>query len=188
MTILENNASPQRPDGKPADGSAGVEARSFAPREAATPPSTTPTATFRLPGGKVMRLSTDRVRARPAVSPQVAMGLGQNAIGLGLWGLLAPRAVKRFLGLQASDGAVRTLFGLRELYTGVGLASDPTKSGTLWARVAGDLIDIAVLSRANTPDNPKQGNVRLALGVVLVVTALDAVTAVRMSTVKRNCV
>jgi hypothetical protein len=67
------------------------------------------------------------------------------------------------------------------------LFSDPTKSSALWARVAGDALDIAMLSRLNRPDNPKRGNVKLALGVVLAVTVLDVVAAVRMTNVKRNC-
>ena len=67
------------------------------------------------------------------------------------------------------------------------LFSDPTRSGVLWARVACDVFDIAVLSALNRPSNPKQGNARLALGVVLAVTALDVITAARMTNVKRNC-
>ena len=68
------------------------------------------------------------------------------------------------------------------------LFSNPTRSGVLWARVAGDLFDIAVLSRLNRPGNPKRGNARLALGVVLAVTALDAIAAARLSNVQRNSV
>jgi hypothetical protein len=187
VTVLDPAASPRRKRQHGDGVGQSSEARSWAPDKSIAPPSTTPTATFRVPGGKVFRLSTDRVRARPAVSPQVSFGLGQNAIGLGLWGLLAPRGVARFLGIRAPAGVVRLLFGAREMYTGVTLASDPTRADTLWARVAGDVFDIAVLNHLNAADNPKRGNVRLALGVVLAVTALDLITAVRMSTVKRNC-
>lgn len=145
-----------------------------------------PTHTFRLPGGKSMTLSTDRVRAQPAISPQLSFVLGQNAIGLGLWGLMAPKGVNRFLGLQNSPQTTQLLFGAREMATGMALFSDPTRSSALWARVAGDAFDIAVLSKLNRPDNPKRGNARLALGVVLAVTALDLIAAVRMTNVKRN--
>jgi len=134
-----------------------------------------------------MTLATDRVRAAPAVTPQVSMMLGQNALGLGLWGLLAPRSVGRFLGLRSGPTATRALFGARELATGVVLASDPTKAGALWARVAGDVFDIAVLRGLNHRGNPKRANARLALGVVLAITALDVVSAIRMTNVKRNC-
>ena len=112
--------------------------------------------------------------------------LGQNAIGLGLWGLLAPKSVNRFLGLRNSAPSTQLLFGAREMATGMALFSDPTRASVLWARVAGDAFDIAVLSGLNRAQNPKRRNARLALGVVLAVTALDIITAVRMSTVKRN--
>jgi hypothetical protein len=49
------------------------------------------------------------------------------------------------------------------------------------------VFDIALLRSLNRPGNPKRGNARLALGVVLAVTALDVVAAVRMTNVKRNC-
>lgn len=153
---------------------------------AAQPAIPSPTRTFRLPSGKTMTISTDRVRATPAVSPQISFVLGQNAIGLGLWGLLAPKGVNRFLGLKAAAPATQLLFGARELATGMALAADPTRAGALWARVAGDALDIVVLSRLTRRDNPKHGNARLALGVVLAVTALDLVAAVRLSNVKRT--
>jgi hypothetical protein len=156
--------------------------------KAARVPSTTPTRTFRLPGGKTMTLSTDRVRATPAVSPQISFVLGQNAIGLGLWGLFAPKGVNRLLGLQCAPQTTQVLFGARELATGMALFSDPTRSSALWARVAGDAFDIAVLRKLTRRDNPKHGAARMALGVVLAVTALDLVAAVRMTNVKRNAV
>jgi len=133
-----------------------------------------------------MTLATDRVRARPAVSPQVSFMLGQTAIGLGLWGLLAPKAVNRFLGLRGSPQATQMLFGAREMATGMALFSDPTRTSALWSRVAGDAFDIAVLSALTSVRNPKRKNARMALGVVLAVTALDVVTAFRMTNVRRD--
>lgn len=146
-----------------------------------------PSAAIGLPGGKRAHLSTDRVRAKPALTPTLSGALSNNAIGLGIWGTLFPNSVKSFLGIQAPTTAVRVLFGARELVSGVTLASDPTKTEALWGRVAGDIFDIAVLSTLNRSSNPKQRNVKLALGVVLAVTALDALAAVRMSTVRRSC-
>ncbi|MDZ4375657.1 MAG: hypothetical protein U1C74_30110 [Phenylobacterium sp.] len=116
----------------------------------------------------------------------MSFALGQNAIGLGLWGLLAPKGVNRFLGLQCAPQTTQALFGAREMATGMALFSDPTRSGVLWARVAGDAFDIAVLSKLTRRNNPKHANARLALGVVLAVTALDLITAIRMTNVKRN--
>lgn len=177
--------------GRPADrgpptGAVPPEPRSWA--TAQTAPTVAPrTLTLSLPGGRRMRLTTDRVRARPAVSPQLSFMLGQNAIGLGVWGFLFPRAVNRVLGLGTAPEATRLLFGARELATGFTLASDPTRSDMLWARVAGDALDVAALAPLVRNDNPKRHNARVALGLVLAVTALDLIAAVRMTGVKRNC-
>lgn len=160
--------------------------RPAAPAERPHAGAASPSRTFRLPGGKSMTLFTDRVRATPAVTPQLSFALGQNAIGLGLWGLLAPKGVNRFLGLRCAPRTTQLLFGARELATGMALFSDPTRSGALWARVAGDAFDIAALGRLARRDNPKHVNARLALGVVLAVTALDVIAAARLTRVKRN--
>jgi hypothetical protein len=138
-------------------------------------------------GKPAMRLHTDRVRAKPAITPQLSMMIGMTAIGLGVWGTLFPRSVQKTLGVSAPATTIRAVFGARELWSGYSLAGDPTKSGVLWARVAGDVFDIAVLRSLDRAANPKRGTARLALGLVLAVTALDVVTAVRMSNVQRNC-
>src|SRR4051812_23012834 len=179
LDITTPSTPPRRRGGR-ANGAS--EDRSWGePRKAAPPAPKTPSRTFRLPGGKSITLATDRVRAAPAVTPQVSFMLGQNAIGLGLWGLLAPKGVNRFLGLRNSPQATQVLFGARELATGMALFSDPTKSSALWARVAGDVFDIFLLKSLTRHGNPKRGNAKLALGVVLAVTALDVVAAVRMT-------
>jgi hypothetical protein len=127
------------------------------------------------------------VRAVPAISPTLSMNIGMTAIGLGLWGTLFPRHVARTLGITAPAPVVQSVFGLRELWTGFTLAGDPTKSQMLWTRVAGDVFDIAVLKGLDNHRNPQRGAARAALGFVLLVTALDVVTAVRMTNVKRTC-
>jgi hypothetical protein len=146
-----------------------------------------PHTAIRLPGRPPIRLATDNVRAKPAVTPQISMTIGMTAIGLGIWGSLFPRSVKRALGIAAPTVAVAAAFGARELWSGFKLAEDPTRIDVLWTRVGADVFDIAVLGALNNRSNPKRGNARLALGAVLAITALDVLTAVRMSTVQRNC-
>ena len=165
------------------------------PKPQVSPPETSaaqnfmrsPHTVIRLPGGRPMRLATDNVRAKPAITPQVSMMIGMTAIGLGVWGALFPRSVKRALGISAPSAAIAAVFGARELWSGFTLAGDPTRTDVLWARVGADVFDIAVLSALSNPGNPKRGAARLALGAVVAITALDAVTAVRLSAVKRNC-
>ncbi|WP_374471294.1 hypothetical protein [Phenylobacterium sp.] len=177
MTVAETYSA--RETGR---GSPGNDARLAEPRSFGTPPR------MNLPLGQHRAsLFADRVRARPAISPQLSFMIGQTAVGLGIWGTLFPNSVKKTLGIQASTPTVQALFGAREMVSGVTLMSDPTKSGMLWGRVAGDIFDIAVLTSLSKPQNPKSGTAKAALGFVLAVTALDLFTAVRMSTVKRTC-
>lgn len=142
-----------------------------------------------LPVGKQgIQIVTDRVRAAPAVTPSLSMNIGMTAIGLGVWGSLFPGHVKKTFGIQAPAPVVQAVFGARELWSGYSLAGDPTRTGVLWARVAGDVFDLMALKSLDRPGNPKRGAARAALGLVAAVTALDLITAVRMSAVKRTCV
>lgn len=184
MSFTDPTAEPASRRSSVGDGAA--EPRSFQP-SAFENLARAPTASLPIPGRGRITLATDRVRATPAITPQLSFGLGQNAIGLGIWGTFFPNSVNRFLGMNANPTLVRAAFGARELYTGVTLASDPTRVDALWMRVAGDVADIAVLRKLDRPDNPKRTNARLALGVVLAVTALDVVAAIRMTNVNRTC-
>src|SRR5205085_9626618 len=74
-----------------------------------------PTLHIPRPGKPPVQLPTDRVPARPALTPTLSGALGMGAVGLGLWGLFAPRSVSRSLGLKADPTTVRAVFGLREL-------------------------------------------------------------------------
>ena len=187
MSLSETLSEPSRERGDGASSSGIGEARSWLTGEAFQNFARAPTAVLSLPGGTRITLATDRVRAKPALTPTLSGALGQNAIGLGVWGTFFPKSVNRFLGMDAHPAVIQTACGLREFYTGFSLVGDPTRTDVLWTRVAGDVFDLAVLSRLNRADNPKRGNVRIALGVVAAVTALDLLAAVRMSTVKRTC-
>ena len=146
-----------------------------------------PRASLPMGGGRQMTVHVDRVRAKPALSPTLSMNIGVTAVALGLWGSLFPGHVKKTLGVRAPEPVVQALFGARELWTGFTLAGDPTRSDMLWARVAGDIFDIVALKALDNRRNPQRGTARAALGFVLAVTALDVITAARMSNVKRNC-
>ncbi|GAB3392951.1 hypothetical protein [Azotobacter armeniacus] len=47
----------------------------------------------------------------------------------------------------------------------------------LWGRVAGDTLDLATLVSGLSPDNPKRGNVKAAMAVVLGTALVDALAA-----------
>jgi uncharacterized membrane protein len=119
---------------------------------------------------------------------RMAGALGWFSIGLGLAGLLAPRRTARMIGVRDSHTAVRTLriVGLRELACGVGILARPRPAGFLWARVPGDLMDLALLVPALTSRRARQNRVAVATAGVLGVTVLDAQCAHELSRATRG--
>lgn len=102
--------------------------------------------------------------------------LGWLSIGLGTAGLLAPDTMCRCLGLNGRT-RVMTVFGLREIGTGIGIlaADDPTP--WVWARAGGDALDIATLSTATTDGPVRQSLSTAALLAVAGITIVDVLCA-----------
>jgi hypothetical protein len=108
----------------------------------------------------------------------LAQGLGWFSIGLGLAQVAAPQAVNRLIGVQpteANNDLMRAV-GVRELVAGYGILSRAEPSAFLWARVAGDLMDLTLLGIALT-SNTDTGRAGMATAAVAGVTALDVVAA-----------
>ena len=103
---------------------------------------------------------------------KVARGLGWFSIGLGIAEVAAGREIGRALGIE-DKGWLFRVFGVREAAAGVAiLAMENSKAG-VWARVAGDALDLAALGSGFTRDNPKKGNLAVAFVAVVGITALD---------------
>lgn len=102
----------------------------------------------------------------------VARGLGWFSIGLGLAEMIAPRSFTRTLGMDGHEGLVQA-YGAREIATGVAILSSAQVAPWVWGRVGGDALDIATLATGLDENNPKRGNVGIALAAVAGVTALD---------------
>jgi uncharacterized membrane protein len=110
----------------------------------------------------------------------VARGLGWFSIGLGLLEVSAPRTVERFLGIR-HHGFLLRIMGLREIASGVGILTGRRPSSWLWARVGGDLIDIASLGMAFNSAMAKPANIGLASAAVAGITVLDLRCAQELS-------
>src|SRR3954470_12170366 len=108
-------------------------------------------------------------------SDRMARNLGWFSLGLGALEILAPERITRALGMEGQENLVRA-YGFREVAAGMLSLSIEKKAG-LWSRVAGDALDIATLVAALRGNNPKQGNVTIALMMVAGITLLDVVTA-----------
>jgi uncharacterized membrane protein len=107
--------------------------------------------------------------------------LGWFSVALGTAQMLAPRQMSRLVGAREDDNTttMRWLCGLRELSVGVGILTTPRPEGWLWARVAGDMADLAMLGATYTNGEPvKTTGATLA---VLGVTALDIIAAQELS-------
>ena len=71
--------------------------------------------------------------------------LGWFSIGVGADELLAPAAIARLSGASKRNNLVR-FDGAREVAAGAGILAGRRRAGWLWARVAGDILNIASIS------------------------------------------
>jgi hypothetical protein len=110
------------------------------------------------------------------MSYKVARCLGWFSIGLGAAELLAPGALNRSLGMREHNTLVRG-FGLREIGAGLGILTLKNPTPWVWARVAGDALDIASLLVSLGPSNPRRGSATTAFLSVVGVTVIDILTA-----------
>jgi uncharacterized membrane protein len=114
---------------------------------------------------------------------QLARGLAWFSIGLGLAELLAPRAINKISGGRGQKTGFIRLLGLREIGHGIAIFAQGKKpAAAVWARVAGDALDLAVLGAAFAAPDTSKGRVAFATANVLTVGALDVICAQQLST------
>ncbi|AMV36463.1 hypothetical protein [Planctomyces sp. SH-PL62] len=114
---------------------------------------------------------------------RVARGLGWFSIGLGFAEIVAGREIGRALGMEDKDWLFR-VFGAREAATGVAILAMENPKAGVWARVAGDALDLAALGSGFTEDNPRKKNLAAAFAVVAAITALDYWCARRLGSAR----
>jgi hypothetical protein len=112
-------------------------------------------------------------------SDRMARNLGWFSLGLGALEIFAPERITRALGMEGQESLVRA-YGFREVASGV-LSLSIEKEAGLWSRVIGDGLDIATLMAGLRDDNPKKGNVAMALMMVGGITLLDIAVAKEVS-------
>lgn len=128
------------------------------------------------------RSEEQRTGLRNTNADKLARGLGWFSIGLGLAEVLAPRVVAKIAGTEGKHTALIRLFGLREIASGVGIFMQGERPvEAVWARVAGDALDIASLAVAFASPKSSKGRVAFATANVLAVTALDVLCAQQLS-------
>jgi len=109
-----------------------------------------------------------------AQAGMLAKGLGWFSIGLGLAEIFAPRQLGRAIGVRADHAAVLPFLGIRELTSGLGILAQTTHTRA-WvkSRVAGDIIDLALLGAAFGARDTSRTRLAVATAAVAGVTALD---------------
>lgn len=116
---------------------------------------------------------------------QLARTLGFASIGIGLAEVAAPRQIESMMGLSngKTTGILRAL-GVREIMHGVDILSHNDPATGVWARVAGDMLDGALLAVAATKTR-KPAGFGMVTAAVLGVVALDFIFAARLGKGRR---
>lgn len=91
--------------------------------------------------------------------------------------------IARFFSGRAAATGFGTVWacGLRELAAGLGVGSSSQPGSWLWARVAGDAVDLALLGTVLARHPARRTRTLAATAAVLSVTAADVMTARRAS-------
>jgi hypothetical protein len=122
------------------------------------------------------------IRRTPMSENKLANSLGWFSLGLGLAEVITPHTFTRAFYTRNRFAVVRTAYGLREIAAGLGILTQRDPTPWIWARIAGDALDLATLGLAYSPEKPEaqRRNIGLALAAVAGVTALDVVCAARL--------
>ena len=113
------------------------------------------------------------------VGERSARALGYFSIGLGALEIAAPGMVARAMGLRGRGKSNWILrgFGVREVTAGFGILGQRRPSQWLWARVAGDALDLTFAAAALLRKRNRRGRVLATLFALSGITALDMQTA-----------
>ncbi len=115
----------------------------------------------------------------------LARGLGWFSLALGAAELLAPRKLTNVIGADEHDALTRG-YGVREIGAGIGILASRDPTPWVWARVAGDLLDLATLAPTLQEDNPRRPYAMTAFGNVAAITVLDLFCAMSLSRSDRS--
>ncbi len=114
---------------------------------------------------------------------RIARGLGWFSYGLGLVQIGLPGALSRIIGVPDTgrSRALQRAVGLREVSAGTGIFARPRAAEWLWARVAGDVMDLGLLGAALTSPRARKGQIAGASAAVVGLAVLDVYSARKLS-------
>lgn len=106
-------------------------------------------------------------------------GTGWLTLALGLAEIATTRLVAK-VPMPRRQGLKR-VFGKRDVGTALGILSRQRRSPWIWARVAGDVMDLFTLGSAFASKKRRRGRIGAALAAVAGITALDIIYGRRVS-------
>ncbi len=112
---------------------------------------------------------------------RLARGLGWFSIGLGVAEVVAPRGLTKLIGVRGDHSGLVRLLGMREIASGIGILAQRRPAASLWSRVGGDAMDLALLGTAFTLPKSNRGRLAAATAAVAGVTALDVLCSQQLS-------
>jgi uncharacterized membrane protein len=115
---------------------------------------------------------------------RMAKRLAWFSVALGTAELCAPRLLASLAGARVGRRTSMTgvrLLGLREIASGVGILAQRNPAPWLWARVAGDVMDLAVLGRTLAEPRADRARTMTAIASVVGVTAMDLKSAIDLT-------
>ncbi len=111
----------------------------------------------------------------------LANGLGWFSIGLGLVEIFAPGRLSQYLGMRRSQGLLQA-YGLREIAAGLGILASGRPTPWLWARAAGDVLDMATVApQLGSKDETVQKANGFAAFAIGAIAALDVYCAIKLA-------
>lgn len=105
----------------------------------------------------------------------VARALGWFSMALGMAELVMPRRVSRLSGMGGDGSGLLRAYGAREAVTGAALLMADNPTPWLWARVAGDALDVATVAARGLRRQRK--TTLFALGALAGVALVDVMAA-----------
>ena len=125
--------------------------------------------------------TTDMRNGSVSQEARLASGLGWLGIGLGLAELLVPRRLARTIGVPERHHRVIRAMGMREIANGLGILVSPSAPTGVWARVAGDIVDLACLGVVFTSTRSNRGRLMTTAAAVAGATTVDLLCAQQLT-------
>jgi hypothetical protein len=126
-------------------------------------------------------------REAPRNAERLAYALGWFSLALGVAEVVAPRRVGRLAGL-ADHRTLLRVFGLREIASGLGILAQQRPAGWVWGRVAGDVMDLALVGAGSKSDRAGAGRLATAAAALAGVMLVDVLCGFQLGDRSREIV